>query len=161
MHVPINVKSPNNISKWHMGFNSAFKGLTSCTAHEHWNTATDKCSLRTRMQGMCDALTLRMVVCWRRFGTRYRSHLSGSIGLKKPVKQVTNGALICAVAGTNWPTANFLPQKPYAVTLPSHVQPCPTQGPQQKFHNLLTKAIYYRFLFTTVGPAASIRLQLP
>jgi hypothetical protein len=25
MHVPINVKSPNNISKWQMGFNSAFK----------------------------------------------------------------------------------------------------------------------------------------
>jgi hypothetical protein len=29
MHGPINVKSPNNTSKWHMGFNSAFKGLTS------------------------------------------------------------------------------------------------------------------------------------
>ena len=29
MHVPINVKSPNNISKWQMGFNSAFKGLTA------------------------------------------------------------------------------------------------------------------------------------
>jgi hypothetical protein len=28
MHVPINVKSPNNIIKWQMGFNSAFKGLT-------------------------------------------------------------------------------------------------------------------------------------
>jgi hypothetical protein len=28
MHLPINVKSPNNISKWQMGFNSAFKGLT-------------------------------------------------------------------------------------------------------------------------------------
>jgi hypothetical protein len=27
MHVLINVKSPNNISEWHMGFNSAFKGL--------------------------------------------------------------------------------------------------------------------------------------
>jgi hypothetical protein len=27
MHVPINVKSPNNISKWQMGFNSAFKRL--------------------------------------------------------------------------------------------------------------------------------------
>jgi hypothetical protein len=27
MHGPINVKTPNNISKWHMGFNSAFKGL--------------------------------------------------------------------------------------------------------------------------------------
>jgi hypothetical protein len=27
MHGPINVKSPNNISKWQMGFNSVFKGL--------------------------------------------------------------------------------------------------------------------------------------
>jgi hypothetical protein len=27
MHVPISVKSPNNISKWQMGFNSAFKWL--------------------------------------------------------------------------------------------------------------------------------------
>jgi hypothetical protein len=27
MHLPIKVKSPNNISKWHMGINSAFKGL--------------------------------------------------------------------------------------------------------------------------------------
>jgi hypothetical protein len=28
MHEPINVKSPNNTSKWQMGFNSAFKGLS-------------------------------------------------------------------------------------------------------------------------------------
>ena len=27
MHGPINVKSPNNISKWQMGFNSVFKEL--------------------------------------------------------------------------------------------------------------------------------------
>jgi hypothetical protein len=27
MHGPINVKSPNNISKWQMEFNSAFKRL--------------------------------------------------------------------------------------------------------------------------------------
>jgi hypothetical protein len=27
MHGPINVKSPNNSSKWQMGFNSAFRGL--------------------------------------------------------------------------------------------------------------------------------------
>jgi hypothetical protein len=27
MHGPINVKTPNNTSKWQMGFNSAFKGL--------------------------------------------------------------------------------------------------------------------------------------
>jgi hypothetical protein len=29
MHGPINVKSPNNISKWQMGFNSAFEGLNA------------------------------------------------------------------------------------------------------------------------------------
>jgi hypothetical protein len=27
MHGSMNVKSPNNTSKWQMGFNSAFKGL--------------------------------------------------------------------------------------------------------------------------------------
>jgi hypothetical protein len=27
MHVPMNVKSPNNTSKWQMRFNLAFKGL--------------------------------------------------------------------------------------------------------------------------------------
>jgi hypothetical protein len=27
MHGPTNVKSSNNISKWQMGFNSAFKGI--------------------------------------------------------------------------------------------------------------------------------------
>jgi hypothetical protein len=27
MQLPINVKSPNNIRKWQVGFNSAFKGL--------------------------------------------------------------------------------------------------------------------------------------
>jgi hypothetical protein len=29
MHGPINVKSPDNISEWQMGINSAFKGLTN------------------------------------------------------------------------------------------------------------------------------------
>jgi hypothetical protein len=29
MHGPINVKSPNNISEWQMGFNSMFKGLNA------------------------------------------------------------------------------------------------------------------------------------
>jgi hypothetical protein len=38
MHGPINVKSPNNNSKWQMGFNSAFKGLkvTSGSAKLVW-----------------------------------------------------------------------------------------------------------------------------
>jgi hypothetical protein len=34
MHVLIKVKSPNNISRWQMGFNSAFKGLTACLCVE-------------------------------------------------------------------------------------------------------------------------------
>jgi hypothetical protein len=33
MHGPINVKSPNNTSKWQMGFNSAFKGLRNPKVH--------------------------------------------------------------------------------------------------------------------------------
>jgi hypothetical protein len=36
MHGPIIVKFPNNISKWQMGFNSAFKGLNS-------HNMTNKC----------------------------------------------------------------------------------------------------------------------
>jgi hypothetical protein len=38
MHVLINVKSSNNISKWQMGFNSAFKGLNLC--HLTWRTVS-------------------------------------------------------------------------------------------------------------------------
>jgi hypothetical protein len=34
MHGPINVKSPNNTSKWKMGFNSGFKGLKHMSVHE-------------------------------------------------------------------------------------------------------------------------------
>jgi hypothetical protein len=33
MHLPINVKSPKNTSKWQMGFNSAFKELKEAEAH--------------------------------------------------------------------------------------------------------------------------------
>ena len=35
MHGPINVKSPNNISEWQMGFNSAFKGLNNIELFEN------------------------------------------------------------------------------------------------------------------------------
>jgi hypothetical protein len=38
MRGPINVKSPNNASKWQMGFNSAFKGLKKMPE----NTNVDK-----------------------------------------------------------------------------------------------------------------------
>jgi hypothetical protein len=42
MHVPINVKSPNNINKWQMGFNSAFKGLKAATIAQSAHTSTVK-----------------------------------------------------------------------------------------------------------------------
>jgi hypothetical protein len=52
MHGPINVKSPNNTSKWQMGFNSAFKELTSVLCgqeavrirHSEWNTIDSQCA---------------------------------------------------------------------------------------------------------------------
>ena len=37
MHGPINVKSPNNISEWQMGFNSAFKGLANVVYRKFCN----------------------------------------------------------------------------------------------------------------------------
>jgi len=39
MQGPINVKSPNNISEWQMGFNSAFKGLIQQT--QNWKSKMD------------------------------------------------------------------------------------------------------------------------
>jgi hypothetical protein len=50
MHGPINVKSPNNISKWQMGFNSAFKGLKSSGP-------------KTRNDTQDHVITLNCVVC--------------------------------------------------------------------------------------------------
>jgi hypothetical protein len=35
MHGPMNLKSPNNISKWQMGFNSSFKGLKKLIPNHH------------------------------------------------------------------------------------------------------------------------------
>jgi hypothetical protein len=72
MHLPINVKSPNNNSKWQMGFNSAFKGLTygrkkSDTfsylyANLQWfNLATeDGSDVLVRTQLCCCHMTLNM-----------------------------------------------------------------------------------------------------
>jgi hypothetical protein len=45
MHVLINVKSPNNISKWQMGFNSAFKGLNATTITYKLRTFRYYCSV--------------------------------------------------------------------------------------------------------------------
>jgi hypothetical protein len=57
MHVPINVKSPNNISEWKMGFNSAFKGLTLLLTHY-----TAKCAVIdvTDSSGLCTIVDLKM-----------------------------------------------------------------------------------------------------
>jgi hypothetical protein len=50
MHGPINVKSPNNISKWQMGFNSAFKGLKKKKNVELTRSVTKQKKRRTERQ---------------------------------------------------------------------------------------------------------------
>ena len=63
MHGPINVKSPNNTSKWQMGFNWAFKGLkltlgnglgklytTGCDDLYYWSRVDDVRKIRDRNQ---------------------------------------------------------------------------------------------------------------
>jgi hypothetical protein len=49
MHVPINFKSPNNISKWKMGFNSAFKEMncvSNCPVENvmHYMSSVKECT---------------------------------------------------------------------------------------------------------------------
>jgi hypothetical protein len=51
MNLPINVKSPNNISKWQMEFNSAFKGLMLISNAE---TALRLDALRRQIQWTMD-----------------------------------------------------------------------------------------------------------
>jgi hypothetical protein len=52
MHGPINVKSPNNTSKWQMGFNSAFKGLIDKLSHSYM------------FRHYCVILSEFVVSCW-------------------------------------------------------------------------------------------------
>jgi hypothetical protein len=79
MHGPINLKSPNNISKWQMGFNSVFKGLNNLNhfapikssvvicehSIDHWVT-TKRRSYR-QARGMCasreDVGILSQIMC--------------------------------------------------------------------------------------------------
>jgi hypothetical protein len=56
MHGLINVKSPNNISEWQMGLNSAFKGLRSLQRWMLLNTyAAAGDGLQNQKQNMCAA----------------------------------------------------------------------------------------------------------
>jgi hypothetical protein len=53
MHGPINVKSPNNTSKWQMGFNSAFKGLILFFFSKRRNVVTTQLSMRLMLPIKC------------------------------------------------------------------------------------------------------------
>jgi hypothetical protein len=48
MHLPVNVKSPNNIIKWQVGFNSAFKRLKRVlpTSSELKRTRLEDCNMQ-------------------------------------------------------------------------------------------------------------------
>jgi hypothetical protein len=65
MHLPINVKSPNNISKWQMGFNSPFKGLISLVGDDDDNDKNSD-----------DWLQQEELVTAHRIGLRYLHLLS-------------------------------------------------------------------------------------
>jgi hypothetical protein len=54
MHGPINVISPNNISKWQMGFNSAFKGLNTLYKE---NTAIDLEKTAKHIRKLCEKVS--------------------------------------------------------------------------------------------------------
>jgi hypothetical protein len=50
MHLPINVKSPNDISKWQVGFNSAFEVLIQLSVTQVLSTNAqiiDECGMES------------------------------------------------------------------------------------------------------------------
>jgi hypothetical protein len=49
MHLPINVESPNNIIKWQIGFNSAFKGLNNIRIGNSTQTILSLLYILTKM----------------------------------------------------------------------------------------------------------------
>jgi hypothetical protein len=53
MHGPINVKSPNNTSKWQMGFNSAFKGLIHINISQIFVRVSFKCTVISLFGAFC------------------------------------------------------------------------------------------------------------
>jgi hypothetical protein len=55
MHVPTNVKAPNNISEWQMRFNSVFKGLNCGVTSSDVQSCAD-CYLLTDIQEELAAL---------------------------------------------------------------------------------------------------------
>jgi hypothetical protein len=68
MHGPINVKSPNNISKWQMGFNSAFKGLISTGV---WRREPFSGTCLLRSHGTRDYVEVIKAVPTKRCGISY------------------------------------------------------------------------------------------
>jgi hypothetical protein len=71
MHGPINVKSPNNMSKWQMGFNSAFKGLrmhsgcSFCVYQAFYFSIVRSIALRTTNDVLCPLKTYRYIADFR------------------------------------------------------------------------------------------------
>jgi len=61
MHGPINVKSPNNISEWQMGFNSAFKGLMYVIHKDFVGRPTSQCTGGEVRTGKSSLLTGRIL----------------------------------------------------------------------------------------------------
>jgi hypothetical protein len=101
MQGPINVKSPNNTSKWQMGFNSAFKGLNRSEGHI-WpienNVAVFVYSQVTSGRG----LSFRYIaVTW--FGIRpfHLGFVDGKVVLKQMLLRVDSSVFLYQWHSTN------------------------------------------------------------
>jgi hypothetical protein len=56
MHVRINVKYPNNISKWQMGFNLAFKGLMNMESEKYLHILSGMLCIILSVTGVVDCV---------------------------------------------------------------------------------------------------------
>jgi hypothetical protein len=89
MHGPLNVKSPNNTSKWQMGFNSVFKGLTGlCTwgGGETCRLCLNSCVLWRQVMKFCYVLWsiadgFQKIFIMGRVTVQFAGRLADALGL--------------------------------------------------------------------------------
>jgi hypothetical protein len=96
MHVPINVKSPNNTSKWQIGFNLDFKGLNKILNAERHFVTVHKNFKRYSLFHFCSLWNVRfkLVSCNFFFSVEVSSIASGFGCLTLKVLVIRSGRLV-------------------------------------------------------------------
>jgi hypothetical protein len=98
MHGPINVKSPNNTSKWQLEFNSAFKGLILHFSSQGHNSFMELFSMRNCFFSRIAYFTVNTVNPYRNYG----NSIVASLGTMETRARHSNTECIIKVRFMYW-----------------------------------------------------------